>query len=134
MSVETNKTMVLRYYEAFNNGEDSRFDEFFNDDFVDHKGFLGQPKGPDGVREGYRFWRTAFPDTKVTIEDIICEDDKVMVRTIARATHQGDFLGISATGKEIEVEGISIFQIVSGRIQERWGLTDAEKLEHTLHE
>jgi len=64
--------------------------------------------------------RSAFPDIKVTIEDIFGADDKVVVRWSANMTHRGDALGIAATGKPVRFTGITIARIVSGQIVEGW--------------
>ena len=134
MNTNENKSTIVQYYQAFNNGEDHRFGEFFADDFLDHNGYPDQPLGPNGVIDGYRVWRDAFPDPKAIIEDIIAEEDKVVIRVTGTGTHQGEFFGIPATGKKIEIGSISIFRVVDGRIKERWGLTEAEKLTRTLQE
>ena len=134
-TTEANKHLVRRYFEeTFNTGKDSRFDEFFARDFVDHNGFPGQIPGPQGVREGYRLWCLGFPDTHATIEDIIAEGDKVVIRTTGRGTHLGEFQGVAPTGKSIEIGAISIFRVVEGKIKERWGLTEAAGLADSLRE
>ena len=54
------------------------------------------------------------------IEDEIAEGDKITIRFTAHGTHQGELMGIPATGKEINVGGISMMCIASGKIMERW--------------
>ena len=88
--------------------------------------------GPVGVREGYEMWSKAFPDNHAELVDIIAEGDKVVVRTIATGTHLGEFQGIVPTNKKIRIEGISIFRLSEGKIQERWGLIEGEKLQKIL--
>ncbi|MGD9116697.1 MAG: ester cyclase [Dehalococcoidia bacterium] len=133
MGIEENKRLIRRYFEeAFNTGEDVRFDEFFSADFIDHDSFPGQVAGPDGVREAYRSWRQSFPDTRGTINDIIAEKDRVAVRTTLEATHLGAFSGIAPTHKQIKLGAVSIFRIVGGKIVERWGLTEGFKLKEQL--
>ena len=53
---------------------------------------------------------------------MIVEGNKVVVCSVMRATHQGTFLGLPPTGRQIEIEAISIFRIANGKIVERWGL------------
>ena len=135
MSTEANKDLIRRYFEeAFNTGEDALFDQFFAQDYVDHNSFPEQVPGPQGVREGYTLWRTGFPDSHATIEDIVAEEDRVVVRTRGTGTHLGEFMGIAPTHKRIEVGAISIFRIAEGRIKERWGLTEAAGLASYLQE
>ena len=63
---------------------------------------------------------TAFPDVTVTIQDQIAEGDKVVTRWTAQATHQGEFMGIPPTGKQVTVKAIHIHQIVDGKISALW--------------
>jgi predicted ester cyclase len=66
----------------------------------------------------------AFPDLHVEIDQIIAEGDLVVTAITSTATHQGEVMGIPATGKKISVRGVHINKIVDGRIVARWELTD----------
>ncbi len=134
MSAETNKNIIRQYYSAFNQGGEVPFESFFSPDFFDHNGYPDQTRGPDGVREGYEIWSEAFPDHHAELTEVIAENDRVVVRTIATGTHRGDFLGIAPTGKKIRVEGIHIFRMNNGLICEKWGLVEGEKLMRSLTE
>lgn len=123
MSVEANRMLIRRYMEeGFSTGNMAIFDETFASDYLDHHGFADQQPGLAEVKREYELFRAAFPDLATTIEDMIAEDDKVVVRSVMQATHQGTFLGLAPTGRPIEVEAISIFRIANGKIVERWGL------------
>jgi steroid delta-isomerase-like uncharacterized protein len=132
MGIEANKKIIEQYYTVFNKGGDVSFEKYFSADFIDHNGYPEQTRGPAGVRAGYRVWSKAFPDCHAELADIIAEDDKVVVRTIAKGTHQGEFMGVGPTGKQIRIEGISIFRLSESKIQERWGLIKGEKLRNIL--
>ena len=134
MTIQENKDLIERYYAAFNKGGEVPFEDFFSTTFVDHNGYQNQAPGPAGVRKGYEEWSRAFPDCHAELADVIGEDDKVVVRTIATGTHLGEFRGIAPTRKKIRVEGVSIFRISDGKIQERWGLTEGGKLLETLRQ
>ncbi|MEZ4725925.1 MAG: ester cyclase [Caldilineaceae bacterium] len=67
----------------------------------------------------------AFPHYEMITEDLIAEGDKVVVRFTMRATHQGDFMGIPATGRQVNVPGIIIYRIADGKIVEHWMHFDA---------
>ena len=69
--------------------------------------------------------RVAFPDWRVEIETAIAEHDVMAVQWTGRATHEGPFHGIAATGKEIEVGGISLYRIEDGRIAAEWEQMDS---------
>jgi predicted ester cyclase len=70
-------------------------------------------------------FRTAFPDLHGTIEDQIAEGDKVVMRMTYRGTHQGELMGIPATGKPVTMTFISINRIAEGKIAEGWVNFDA---------
>ena len=71
--------------------------------------------------------RIAFPDLHFTVEDMIAEDDKVVTRMMLTGTHQGEFMGVAATGQPIKVTGIRIHRLEENRIVEGkdWGEWDA---------
>ena len=62
---------------------------------------------------------------RLTVEDMIAEGDKVVDRVIVRGTHEGELMGIPATGKQVEVVEMHISRIADGKIVERWGQWDA---------
>ena len=65
-----------------------------------------------------------FPDLHVTIEDLVAEGDKVAARRSYEGTHRGELLGIPATGKPVQMGGISIFRMALGKITEHWEQID----------
>ena len=77
-------------------------------------------RGPDALRRMVDIYQTAFPDANCTIEDLIAEGDKVVIRWTGRGTHNGDLAGIAPTGNPIEVTGIDIIRIVDGKVVEGW--------------
>jgi steroid delta-isomerase-like uncharacterized protein len=126
MSVEENKALVRRSYESINQGfETGSFDDLFGgiapDDFLDHDPFPGQKPGLAGTKETLARYRASFPDSHVTVEEMVAEGDKVVSRVTMRATHAGYFMGIPPTGKRVSVQGIEIFRIRDGKIAELWG-------------
>jgi len=93
----------------------------FNSDVVSHDHLAGDFQGTDdGPKRAVTVFRAAFPDIHFTIEDLITEDDKVVTCWTASGSHQGEFLGIEPTGKEIQLGGIYIYRIASGKIVEVW--------------
>jgi steroid delta-isomerase-like uncharacterized protein len=73
-----------------------------------------------GIRQFYGGIRAGLPDVQLTVEDIIGERDRVVVRWRARATHRGVFLGVPATGKAVSFTGVAIYRLSKGKIVERW--------------
>jgi predicted ester cyclase len=68
--------------------------------------------------------RGSLPDIHVTIEDIVAEDDKVMVRILLKGTHLGPGLGVLPTGRRIRIAGIVLVRISKGQITEGWNSWD----------
>jgi predicted ester cyclase len=68
--------------------------------------------------------RSAFPDFKATIEDIVAEGDKVVVRQTFSGTHKGEFMGVPPTGKSISIGVIDIIRVDGGKFVEHWGQMD----------
>lgn len=121
-----NKEIVRRYpEEVISGGNLDVIDEIFAADYVQHNS-AGSERlhGPDEVRENASRLRNAFPDVNCGIEALIADGDTVVRRDRATGTHEGEFMGIEPTGKEIVVEGIHIHRIKDGKIVETWAQTD----------
>src|SRR5258708_19499476 len=107
---EVNKTIVRRRFEeVWNKGNLSVADELFTPNYDHHD--LSTPdfgRGPESEKKRATLYRTAFPDLRLTIEDIIAEGDAVMARWSCRGTHKGDLSGIAPTGKQFTISGVSI--------------------------
>lgn len=97
---------------------------------VDYLGHASTPADETHGREGYRqFWtapRAAFPDLRSTVEDQITDGDRVVTRWTRHATHAGEFRGISPTGKQGRMTGITIARVAGGKVVECW--TNADDL------
>lgn len=124
--MEETRAVGLRYYRLVN---ERRFDELqalAADDYVGHG--LGGAGGAEALRRDTEGFVSAFPDIEFTIEDSIVEDDKVAVKTTMRATHQGPFAGVPASGNRVEVGSCDVFRVVDGKIAEAWTLCDSGTL------
>jgi steroid delta-isomerase-like uncharacterized protein len=84
----------------------------------------GKFTGPEGMRQFVQIYRGAFPDVRLTIEDLIAEGDKVVSRWTATGTHKGELMGIAPTGKRVTVTGCDIAQYQNGKIVEAWASYD----------
>jgi predicted ester cyclase len=117
---EANKAIVRQLIEeGINQGNLALIDELFDLAFVDHSA-PEQPPGPSGVCYYIAGMRAGFPDLHVSIEDLIAEGDKVVVRTTWRGTHQGTYEGSVPTGKRVARTMMQIFRIVHGKLAEEW--------------
>ena len=119
------KARIRRFYdEVWNQGNLAAVDELTAPDFVEHNPQPGIPPDREGLKQLVTVYRTAFPDTQFTVEDLIVEGDKAVVRWTARGTHQQELMGIPPTGKQATVTGIDIYGIKNGMTAEHWGNFD----------
>ncbi len=125
MSVEENKVMYRRLIEeGFNRGNDAVIDEVLSPDFVEHEPLPVQATGREAVKQFFAMMRSAFPNFRMTIEDMIGEGDIVVARAIMRATNSGPFMGMPPTGKQVSMEFIDLVRFADGKIVEHWGVGD----------
>lgn len=133
MSVEENKALLRRgWEEILNKGNINALDQFYAENFVDHNAFPGIPSGIEGMRQTYNIIFSAFTNIHVTIDDMVAEEDKIVVRVTANGIHTGEFMGTPATGKRISMMEIRIYRIAGGKIVEHWGLMDTASLMQQL--
>lgn len=119
---EQNKQLIRRGVdEVWNRGNLDAANEMLASDFVNHAtGLLEETTGSEGIKTFFGALRSAFPDLTFTIEDHIAEGDRVVTRWSAVGTHKGDFQGIPATGKRVQISGTDIDRIENGKIAECW--------------
>jgi steroid delta-isomerase-like uncharacterized protein len=124
-STEANKTFVRQgLEEMFNQGNVSAVDKYLAADYVEHQTMPGQAPGLEGFKQMLSTMHTAFPDFRITVDDIIAEGDKVVVRSTLRGTQKGEFMGIAPTGKAVAISAIDILVIKDGKAVEHWGNED----------
>lgn len=112
--------MVRRMFEQGINQKNSKvFDELIAPNYVNHNMPAPGP-GAEGFKQVLGMFTQAYPDFKVTLRDVLAEGDKVSTRGTGIGTHKGDFMGVKATGKRVEVEYIDIWRIQGGRFVENW--------------
>jgi steroid delta-isomerase-like uncharacterized protein len=119
--------------EVFNQGNIRAADEVISPDFVEREELPpGMPSGREGVKQMTVMFRSAFQDFKVTIDDVIAEGDRVVLRTTWSGTHRGEFMGIPPTGKRVSFGVIDIIRIAEGKFVEHWGQMDSMGLMQQL--
>jgi steroid delta-isomerase-like uncharacterized protein len=131
MSPEQNKELIRRYIEAIDANESddwSILDEFIAEDFVAHNPPIpGVSLDRKGMKQAAEIFRVATPGShEVDIQ--VAEGDLVASRILGRGVHAGELLGIPATNKEVETEGIAIHRVRDGRIVEYWSVTDVARV------
>jgi steroid delta-isomerase-like uncharacterized protein len=130
-STEQNKRVARRFGEGvWGRGDLQAADELLAEDFVEHNPVPGQSPGREGHKQVLKVWRAAFPDLALTVDDLLADADRVVLRWTAHATHQGELMGMPATGRQVTLTGIDILRTIDGRIVERWGeFNSAEMLQ-----
>jgi predicted ester cyclase len=125
MSSEERNKQVFRLVieEAYSKGNVDVLNEAFAPNFIEHQAGIVPPTA-EGVKRSISFLRGAFPDMKLTIEEIIAVGDKTWARITGRGTHKGPFMGIAATGKPIVVTVMDVCRFENGQIVEHWGVAD----------
>ena len=118
----SNSDIARRVFnEVWTAGRLDLVDELFAPDYVGQPAGSEEPvRGREGVQQYIGGLREAFPDLGMTVEDQVADGDKVATRWTARGTHEGDIMGIGATGRIAEVTGTTIQRIHEGKIVEGW--------------
>jgi steroid delta-isomerase-like uncharacterized protein len=122
MPAEDNKQAVRRFYQDVINGRNlDALEELLTPDGVDHT-FGSQ--SPEQARQFFGMVQQAFPEMRVEVHEVIAEGELVAARVTYTGTHQGEFLGIPATGKQTTTSGVDFFRMEDGRQAEHWGGPD----------
>jgi steroid delta-isomerase-like uncharacterized protein len=123
MSTEENKATARRLYEEWYKGQEAAMavmEELCAPDYVYHAAGGFGDMDLAACKQMTLVFYTAFPDMHFTVEDLIAEGHKVVCRWTVRATHQGEFMGVPATGKVVTWTGISITRFAGGKDVEDW--------------
>ena len=132
MSAEHNKEFTRRALEQiFNEGRVDLINQFVAENFV-FRTIPGLPPGPFAFQMSLNMYRNAFPDIHVTIDDVIAEDDKVVVRKTFHGTHQGPMGNIAPTDRQVSFGGIFVFRVANDQFVEEWAILDGLGLQQQL--
>ena len=120
------ETLVRDFFnDVWNQSNIEAAGKYYADDYVDHNPAVpGQPAGLPGAMLVFGAFKTAFPDLKHTLDQVISTGDKVVTRYTARGTNTGSMMGMPPTGKTVAITGIEFYRIAGGKIVERWGNFD----------
>jgi len=117
---ELNKAVVVNFYHDVLNSR--RIDQIRDVVSPDYRNAAGQ--GPEVVMQGAQQLIQAFPDIHWTLEEIVADDDKVIVKQRTTGTHRGVFQGHAPSGNSFESEGFALYQLAEGKIIRHQVLTD----------
>ena len=130
---DQNKAISRRVFEEIiSQGNLSLVDEIFASNYVDHDPANPDVSGPDGFKLLVSKYRSAFPDLRLTVNDVVAEGDKVVARWTWSGTHEGDLEGVPPTGKKMGGEEITISRLSGGKVEEDWANWDALDLMRQL--
>jgi steroid delta-isomerase-like uncharacterized protein len=129
MAPETNIELMRAGFAALNAGDLDGCIELASPDLIINLAELPEPlHGRDIWLEGAVMFRRAFPDLQADIEDIFASGDRVAVRLRMRGTHEGDYLGMPATGRAVSYVSHEFYRIENGLIAEEWICSDTASL------
>lgn len=116
---------MQRTYDLINAGDIAGFGELLAEGFIEHEEVPGLAPTKQGVLEFFRAYQAAFPDLHMETEEILASGDKTVARVKASGTQKGEFMGMPATGKSVEVQLIDIMRFDdTGLVCEHWGVMD----------
>lgn len=121
------------YGEVFTEGNTELIDEVMHEDFVEHEELpLGIPPGREAPKAMTAMMHSAFPDFRADVEEILQDGNKVIARARFSGTHQGEFMGMPATGNRFDINVIDIIEFDGDKAIGHWGLMDTAKMMQQL--
>ena len=123
-----NKATFTRFHDAVNSGSAEIISKMI-DELVEPDATIRTPvpldvTGAEALKHVWAVLLQAFPDLHLTVEDMIAEGDKLVVRNTVAGTHLGEYMGLPPTGKSVVYNEIFIFRFEGGRVAETWGVVD----------
>lgn len=116
------RQLVYRYFDACNRHDMAAIMDCFHPDIVHYSRLSEYPK--DGIRFAFEATYQAFPDLQWTVLEVIAEGDRVASLTRIEGTHEGDYLGKSATGRRIQIFSVDVARVRDGRLVMHRGVLD----------
>src|SRR2546426_533092 len=126
MSHEEVRSLITEMYAVFNSRELDRLDDLFHAEYEDHSTGVPIPTPFDlrTLKGLLGMYFAAFPDIRFSASDFVVEGDKVAWRDRLTGTQQGELMGIPATGRKVDVTGMSMGQVRDGKAYRHWSVTD----------
>jgi steroid delta-isomerase-like uncharacterized protein len=121
----SNADTMRQFYDRLNAGDVDGFSALIADDMIEHEKIEGLPQTKEGVIQFFEMFRAAFSDLRMEAEDIIESGDKGWARVRITGTNDGEFMGMPATGKSVDLQAVDIVRFnAEGTAAEHWGVTD----------
>lgn len=118
------ETVAHAFADLMNGHDPDAVDNFITEEYINHNHFVDD--GREANRAFWTVWFAAFPDTEVTLDDVLVDGDRVVGRFTYRATFQGPFMGLQPTGRPVEMHSIDIWRVVDGMAVEHWDQLDGQ--------
>jgi predicted ester cyclase len=132
-AVESNVELVREYTRrVFNAHDPDLASGYVTPDVKWHGGTLGTVEGAENLVGLLRGFIGALPDLNAQEQDIVAQGDMVAVRFVVEATHEGDLLGIAATGRRVRWDAVDVYRLSDGRITEEWAADDMAAILHQV--
>src|SRR5438093_7223655 len=122
--MNTYKNTVTLWYEPFTKKDPALLDQILHETWVDIPGAPGTPLGPAGVKPLLAQLTTTFPDLKLTIEDILQDRNKVVIRARMAGTQKQPFMSFPSKNRKIDIQVVDIHEFKDGRIIRTWHTED----------
>jgi predicted ester cyclase len=119
MTLEENKRVVRRFFaELFGAGNLHLLDELVAPHAVHAASTSGWEPGREGFRHHVIWFQNAYPDRRLTVDELIAEGEHVVAFWTMRGTHQGEFWGVQPTGRHVVLKAVSRLRVVNGQVCE----------------
>lgn len=119
------KQLAKEWFADINEHNLDVFDNYLTPNFVEHEIVPGiEGNGPEVPKQFFAMFLNGFPDMRMDLEDIVVDGDRICWRYRITGTHDGEFMGIPATGRKIDVQGFDMLRMEGTRAAEHWGVTD----------
>ncbi|MDH3226849.1 MAG: ester cyclase [Thermoleophilia bacterium] len=120
------KAMTQEMFDALRSGSDidAAIDTYLAEDFVEHEDVPGMDNTRETPRQLFKMMHAAFSDFRINVLDLLQEGDKVVARITMAGTHDGEFMGVPASGKQMEINAIEILQFRDDKSVAHWGVMD----------
>ena len=114
----SNKHLPRLFAQALSEKRVELFDEFIHPEYNNHNAYV--EAGPAGVKAFFRHYLDAFPDTKVVMDDVIEEGDRISARFTYNGTFSKPFMGYRPNGAPVQMRSIDIWRVEDGKFVEHW--------------
>ena len=130
-----NEALLWTFFDSFNHSEGSSLiDQFCGPAFILHDSSTGQQRNRDACKETINSWHAAFPDVRVELQSCAADGDEVETRWRWVGTHDGEFMGVSATHRRVAMSGMTLWRVEGGQLTAAWLRFDAGYLRQLLEE